>query len=79
MLLGVSVQAKLGHHTKLLESYNYYQYCLLPCLFVCLIWGITLFFLIALLPILAVCKMGEVAATVPAMSDTDMLLVIHGW
>ena len=36
------------------------------------------FFLRALLPILAICKISEAAATIPDMSEADILCVIHG-
>ena len=53
--------------------------CCPACLFVCLfeLGNYTISFLRALLPILAIYKMGKVAATVPAMSEANMLCVIH--
>ena len=53
---------------------------LLVALLVCLFeLGNYMFLLRALLPILAVYKMSEATATVPAMNEADMLRVNHGY
>ena len=51
----------------------------LVALLVCLeVGNYTVSFWRALLSILAVCKISEAAATVPVMSETGILCVIHG-
>ena len=64
-------------NTEPLGRYCYHQNYMLPCLLVCLSWGIILRFFFKSIATLTVCKRSEAAAAILATNEADILRVIH--